>query len=114
MTPQTARRLMIHEHETALADRRRLAVVEGFPATAPRVLHDAHPAPGILLRRESLRRRLLGATDLLAAAASLLLVLTQAGNHDPLIAMLATAPIVVLLFKIGGLYDRDQMRLVHS
>ncbi len=114
MTPQTARRLMIHEHEAALPDRRRLAVVDGFSPSRPRLVPDARPAPGALLRRESLRRRLLGATDLVAAALALLLVLTQAGNSNPLIATLGTAPLVVMLFKIGGLYDRDQMRLAHS
>src|SRR4051812_11087432 len=113
MTPQTARRLMIHEHESALAERRRLAVVEGFSTRRLRLVQDG-TAPVSLLRRESLRRRLLGATDLIAVAAVLLLVLTRMGSDHPALATLLAAPVVVMVFKIGGLYDRDQMRLVHS
>ena len=65
-------------------------------------------------RRESLHRRLLGTGDVMAAALALWLVLTLQGLGDPGLLVLAGTPLVVVLFKIAGLYDRDQMRLVHS
>jgi exopolysaccharide biosynthesis polyprenyl glycosylphosphotransferase len=68
-----------------------------------------------LLRREALQRRLLAFADLLGATAALWLAVSLAGNGDrPALVLLAAMPLVVVLFKIAGLYDRDQMRLVHS
>lgn len=57
---------------------------------------------------------MLGTADVLASMGSLLFVLLMTGSNNPGIATLAAAPFVVVLFKISGLYDRDQMRLVHS
>jgi hypothetical protein len=53
-------------------------------------------------------------SDVLAATLALVLVLTLLGNDQVGLATLAGMPLVVVLFKIAGLYDRDQLRLVHS
>src|SRR4051794_15984762 len=103
MTPQTARRLTIHEHEAAeasLAHRRPLALagsLVAMPARRPRALGSADYVPPSLLRRESLHRRMLGAADLLAAAASLLFVLTATESGVPGLLILAGTPLVVVL-----------------
>jgi exopolysaccharide biosynthesis polyprenyl glycosylphosphotransferase len=119
MTPQLAQKLTIHGEEggaVMLAEQRALTLGGGpisFPPRRQRLV-DAEGAPLSLLRRESLHRRLLGAADVLAATLALVLVLTLLGHDQLGLATLAGMPLVVVLFKIAGLYDRDQMRLVHS
>jgi exopolysaccharide biosynthesis polyprenyl glycosylphosphotransferase len=66
------------------------------------------------VRRESIQRRLLGAADVLAATVALALVLSLAGADPVGLAALVGMPVIVFLFKVAGLYDRDQLRLVHS
>jgi exopolysaccharide biosynthesis polyprenyl glycosylphosphotransferase len=101
----------------AIADRRAAAVGGGGVVAFPN-RRLGHPDTGgiasSLLRRESLHRRLLGVSDVLAATLALVLVLTLLGNDQVGLATLAGMPLVVVLFKIAGLYDRDQLRLVHS
>jgi exopolysaccharide biosynthesis polyprenyl glycosylphosphotransferase len=99
-----------------LAERRSL-MSAGSATTLPARrlgLVDAEGASLSLLRRESLHRRLLGAADVLAATLALVLVLTLLGDDQLGLATLAGMPLVVVLFKIAGLYDRDQLRLLHS
>src|SRR5918998_603549 len=119
MTPQLASRLTIHEQELAEAafgggslsvngsmvalPPRRLRLVEGGERTLPS-----------LLRREALHRRLLGAADVLAATLALVLVLELLGGDQAGVAAVLGMPLVVVLFKVAGLYDRDELRLVHS
>ena len=120
MTPQVAERLTIHEQDAvepdlttrplALGDApvartaRRLRVVEGGERHSP-----------TSRRREAIQRRLLAAGDVLAATLALWLVLTLPDTGDqPALLMLAGMPLVVLVFKIAGLYDRDALRLMHS
>jgi exopolysaccharide biosynthesis polyprenyl glycosylphosphotransferase len=117
MTPQTAARLRIYDEagSHALVDeRRRLAPVVTLRGGRPVGASGAETVRPGPLRRESLRRRLLATADLAAAVASLLFVLTAMGNGDPQPAILVGTPLVVLLFKVAGLYDRDQLRVVHS
>jgi exopolysaccharide biosynthesis polyprenyl glycosylphosphotransferase len=65
--------------------------------------------------RDSLHRRLLSAADVIAASAALLIVLTLTGQTRADLALsIAGVPLVVVLFKVAGLYDRDQLRLVRS
>ena len=64
-------------------------------------------------QREALRRRLLCLADMVAAATALLLVLTLGGDRLKLVTLAGT-PLVVLLFKVAGLYDREQLRLLRS
>src|SRR5690348_5566221 len=120
MTPQTSRMLQTQElelDEAVEVGRPPLALAGSLVALPARRTGDvpeggyAHDA---LLRRESLHRRLLGAFDVLAAALSLLFVLTATGSGNPGLAVLGFAPLVVVLFKVAGLYDRDLLRIVHS
>jgi exopolysaccharide biosynthesis polyprenyl glycosylphosphotransferase len=83
---------------------RRLTVTEGA----------AVPARPSLLQRESLHRRLLGVADLVAATIAMLGAMLASDVTDLEFAALLGAPLVVVLFKIAGLYDRDQMRIAHS
>jgi exopolysaccharide biosynthesis polyprenyl glycosylphosphotransferase len=121
MTPsQLAARLTIHEHagDVAVLDSPRLRPVDDAllaPTASPLGL--VQPADGglpTLFQRESVHRRLLAGADALAASLALLLVLFLLGDARPALPALAGIPLVVLLFKVAGLYDRDQMRLVHS
>jgi exopolysaccharide biosynthesis polyprenyl glycosylphosphotransferase len=60
--------------------------------------------------RESLRRRMLGASDLLTAG----LVTGVAATSTPeVVWSLAILPVWVVLAKVVGLYDRDQMSIRH-
>lgn len=121
MTPQSAARLTIHDatvEDHPFAGRRRLALV-GSGVTLPLARH-THTDGAVdganfsLLRRESNRRRLLGAADLLAAVTAFVVTMLAFGAEAPHVSALLGTPLVVLLFKVAGLYDRDQMRLVHS
>jgi len=69
-------------------------------------------SPGDLLRREGLFRRALALADVTAAALALVLVLTVFGKDDTLkLTSLAALPLVVLISKVIGLYDRDELVL---
>jgi exopolysaccharide biosynthesis polyprenyl glycosylphosphotransferase len=93
-----------------------------LPVTA----QPASPAPGVvrwspeawardaLESRESLQRRLLAAADVIAMAAVLMVVLSRFGIEPATLVALASVPLVVFLFKIGGLYNQDELRLGHS
>jgi exopolysaccharide biosynthesis polyprenyl glycosylphosphotransferase len=67
-----------------------------------------------LWRREALHRRLLGLADVAGATLALFVVLTLIGDDQPAVAALVGTPLLIVLFKIAGLYDRDELRLVHS
>jgi exopolysaccharide biosynthesis polyprenyl glycosylphosphotransferase len=121
MTPQLAAMLTIHEPEaaeaTAVAARHPFVTGGGAIAVPTRRLRPVasrEPTQPARLRRESLYRRLLGAADALAATAALLVVLSLIGEDRLGVASLIATPLVVLVFKAAGLYDRDQLRLVHS
>src|ERR1700761_5367501 len=120
MTPRVAAKLTIYEPEVieldpsgpkpALAQRtlsppraRELRVVEGGEHLAP-----------ARRRRDGLRRLLLCGADVFAAAAALVLVLTVLGDNQLKLLTLAGTPVVVVLFKMAGLYDREQLRLLRS
>jgi exopolysaccharide biosynthesis polyprenyl glycosylphosphotransferase len=117
MTPQLAARLRIHEPDVAQP----LATRDGLfapPAPAPlrrlaRLELDEDGLPS-LWRREALHRRLLGIADGVAAVVALLVVLNLLGDDHTALAAMASAPLVIVLFKIAGLYERDDVRLVHS
>src|SRR4051794_31362344 len=118
MAPQAARSLTIHEHgvtDATFPATRHLAVAAGsgtpLPARRTRIAQDAQAAHGWLLRREALQRRLLGLSDVLAIWLALALVFIGTSDED--LRLVVAAPLVLLLFKIVGLYDGDQMRLVH-
>jgi exopolysaccharide biosynthesis polyprenyl glycosylphosphotransferase len=120
MSPQVATRLRIHEDAPASAPRgRRRRHLALAPATPPargveavgRV--DAAGARPSQLWREALQRRALAIADLVSATLALAVVLDVLGQDRVGIAALAGMPLVGL-FKVAGLYDRDEVRLVHS
>src|SRR5215208_7952 len=118
MTSQLANRLRIHEPELvgfaahgeafALPAREQL---ESPHVDRPELEGDCLPS---LWWREALHRRLLGVADVGAAAFALLLILNLLGQDRATLAALAVTPLVMVLFKVAGLYDRDELRLVHS
>jgi exopolysaccharide biosynthesis polyprenyl glycosylphosphotransferase len=59
------------------------------------------------LRRDALHRRLLATADVAAAGLALNLAIIL-GGHTPTFAVVAVMPLVVLVSKITGLYDRDE------
>jgi exopolysaccharide biosynthesis polyprenyl glycosylphosphotransferase len=115
VTPQLAAKLTIHEPE-----QRTLAggALVAFPTRRfPRrtgLIDGTDRAQPSLLRREALTRRLLGTADVVAAGLALWFVLNVLGADQPAALILAGMPLLVALFKIAGLYDRDRLRIVHS
>jgi exopolysaccharide biosynthesis polyprenyl glycosylphosphotransferase len=63
--------------------------------------------------RDSVYRRCLAAADALAASGALLIAVAVAGNDEAHLVMLCTVPLIVVLSKIIGTYDREQL-LVHK
>jgi exopolysaccharide biosynthesis polyprenyl glycosylphosphotransferase len=59
-------------------------------------------------RRDALYRRSLMIADLLAAAAALVLAVTVVGDAGLRLVLLLGIPVVVVLSKVLGLYDRDE------
>jgi exopolysaccharide biosynthesis polyprenyl glycosylphosphotransferase len=115
MTPQTAT-LRIHEQDALEASFSRASFAEAgtvvrLSTRRPRPAHEGGRSLPWLMRREAFHRRLLGAADLLAGGLALTLALDAGPGRT--LALLAL-PLVVVLFKVAGLYDRDQIRLVHS
>ena len=73
-------------------------------------LADGAAAPEVG-RRNAMYRRCLAASDLSAAALALVLALTFWGDDSLRPATLAALPLVVLVAKFTGLYDRDELVL---
>jgi exopolysaccharide biosynthesis polyprenyl glycosylphosphotransferase len=120
MTPRVASNLKLHEDDGLVPPvrQRRFASVHPRPrARPPREVPvenvDARGSAA-LLSREAIHRRLLGAADIMAASFALVLALTQYRAHNIVPAVVAGVILVVLLFKVSGLYDRDDLRLVHT
>ena len=89
--------------DRATERRSRFRVIEG--------LYD--PAPS-WQRRQALHRRFLGMGDVLASALAIAIVLALPGGAQLGPVVLAGMPLTVLIFKIAGLYDHDQLRIAHS
>jgi len=62
-------------------------------------------------RRDAFYRRLLAAADVVAAGFALLLSVSVLGDDHLTLATLAILPLVVLVSKAIGLYDRDELLL---
>jgi exopolysaccharide biosynthesis polyprenyl glycosylphosphotransferase len=61
------------------------------------------------LRRDTLYRRALGVADALSAAIALVLGVMLLGEHDSINALaIAGVPLIVVVGKLSGLYDRDE------
>jgi exopolysaccharide biosynthesis polyprenyl glycosylphosphotransferase len=120
MTSGLAAKLTIHDPEVLGMD-----TSEAEAALAQRALTSPGPPPlrvvkggerfAIARRRgDGLRRGLLCGADVFAAATAMVLVLTIFGDNRLKLVTLAATPVVVLLFKVAGLYDREQQRLLRS
>lgn len=118
MTPQVATRLKPEEHSPLDEPVSRRRLTRPTARALPSPLRDLEPVDGgaaaPLLWREALHRRLLGAADVGAAGLALVLVLSRYGQHRAIVSAIAGAALIVLLFKVARLYDRDDLRLVHS
>jgi exopolysaccharide biosynthesis polyprenyl glycosylphosphotransferase len=75
---------------------------------------DGQAESASLVWRESIRRRLLGIADVVAASLALLVVLGGLRVSSGLLTLPIGIVMVLGLFKVGGLYDRDDLRVVHS
>jgi exopolysaccharide biosynthesis polyprenyl glycosylphosphotransferase len=69
---------------------------------------------GRLARRKALHRRALIVADAVAAAVALTAVLGVFGQYHVIATALVGVALVVVIFKVAGLYDRDELRLVRS
>ena len=75
---------------------------------------DGHAEPASLIWREAIRRRLLGISDMAAVSVALLAVLGGVHPRFGLLTLPIGIVLVLVLFKVGGLYDRDDLRVVQS
>jgi exopolysaccharide biosynthesis polyprenyl glycosylphosphotransferase len=57
---------------------------------------------------------MLTVADVASATAALVVVLSILGHERVTLAAAVAMPLVACLFKVAGLYDRDDLRLVHS
>ena len=119
MTPQVATRLKLHEDAVALNPRAPHASASDargasqfYGAVIPLAAEGYASAP--VLWRESLHRRLLGVADVICACLALALMLRLFDERRVAAVAIGGAVLIVLLFKMAGLYDRDDLRLVHS
>ena len=116
MTQQAAIGLT-EEADAAVAPAPALIALPGardVPSTDLTPLSLDQSVPRHLEWRESLHRRLLVAADVTAMAVALLAVLSHVGVGLGALVALAALPAVLLVFKITGLYNLDQLRLKHS
>jgi exopolysaccharide biosynthesis polyprenyl glycosylphosphotransferase len=67
-----------------------------------------------VLWREALHRRLLALGDVAAASVALVVLLNVFGQRRVAAVAVAGIFLLLFLFKVAGLYDRDDLRLVHS
>jgi exopolysaccharide biosynthesis polyprenyl glycosylphosphotransferase len=121
MTPQAASELKLYEGDvvTTPAPRHRLVAASEQSLASPAVAElDSVDIDGrasaALMWRETRHRRLLAVADMTSTAVAIGLVLNMLGQRPVATAAVAGAALVVLVFKVAGLYDRDDLRLVHS
>jgi exopolysaccharide biosynthesis polyprenyl glycosylphosphotransferase len=115
MSPTAAARVKLQESEPVPAPRL-LTVIDGVD---PLVVGDAgamdgHAESASLVWREAIGRRLLGIADVAAVSMALLVVLGGVHLRYGLLTLPIGIVLALVLFKVGGLYDRDDLRVVHS
>lgn len=71
-------------------------------------------APAAVMWRAALHRRLLALADVASVMLASVLVLNTLGQRKVAFAAVVGAALILFLFKVAGLYDRDELRLVHS
>jgi exopolysaccharide biosynthesis polyprenyl glycosylphosphotransferase len=83
-----------------------------FGRLIPFALERAGDEPADVRRRDGWYRRLLAVADVLAAAIALAVCIPLAGNGDRLsAAAILGIPLIVVVAKLVGLYDRDELLL---
>jgi len=121
MTPQVATEPRLHEEASASAPPRLLRgltspepQLEVLPSDVLGTLEVNETPAASVVWRETLHRRLLGLADVTAAILVLLTIPRAFNQRQVAPVILAGALLLLLLFKVSGLYDRDDLRLVHS
>jgi exopolysaccharide biosynthesis polyprenyl glycosylphosphotransferase len=119
MTPEAAASLKVHEDRfvTVVAPGRQGPAAATPGSASAETLASAPPdrvGDAGLLWRESLHRRVLGIADVTSAAVAAGLVLGAFDQRRAALSALVGAALVLFVFKLAGLYDRDDLRLVHS
>ena len=113
VTPELAAKVAIHgESIAAASDSPGGFAIESLQARAGHPAAPGHEVPVSVRRRAALQRRLLGGADILAVTLTVGSVL-NVGQHRVLLIALAM-PLVLVPFKVAGLYDRDELLLVRS
>jgi exopolysaccharide biosynthesis polyprenyl glycosylphosphotransferase len=119
MSPTAAARVKLQESEPVQAPRL-LTVIDGVDplpmgaAGAIEIDGDGHPESASVVWREAIRRRLLGIADVAAVSMALLAVLGGVHLSYGVLTLPIGIALALILFKVGGLYDRDDLRVVHS
>jgi exopolysaccharide biosynthesis polyprenyl glycosylphosphotransferase len=96
-----SRRFTRHYVPRALGLRPAVALAEG-------------PASEELLQREGSYRRILALADMFVAAAVLFFVVHLLAGAEVNLAMLVTLPLIIVVNKVCGLYERDELVLKKS
>ena len=118
MTSGLAAKVTIHDPDVIGVDPEAQAALAQRALSAPRpwmlrIIEGGERVATARRRRDGLRRLLLCGADVFAAAAAMVLVLAVLGDNLKLVTLAGT-PVVVLFFKVAGLYDREQLRLLRS
>jgi exopolysaccharide biosynthesis polyprenyl glycosylphosphotransferase len=121
MTLQVATRLRLHddapltepeERDAQTARRSRDSGELAAREVGPVDVGAGHSAS--IVWRDKLHRRLLAVGDIAAAAVALLATMANFDHSQFALSVLVGVAVVLLEFKVAGLYDRDDLRLVHS
>ncbi len=114
MTPELAAKLTLHGDALQGAPRRapsgEVVIGQRIESAASTVVDERARKSG--LRRAALHHRALAVADVLAVTIPVALVFDV--NQHRLALMALAMPLVIVPFKIAGLYDRDELRLVQS
>lgn len=120
MAPQSGIGVPLHE-EQAISElgpfRARLALApDASTAARAEVLAPQHADETIesVVWHDALNRRLLALGDIAAASVALVVLLNVFSQRRVAAMALAGVALLLFLFKVSGLYDRDELRLVHS
>jgi len=95
--------------KTPLQERRRSRFGRLAPSALPVAIHEAVGAHAGVEGRDRLYRRTLALADVLSAALALVVCVSVLGNDTIGPMSLLALPLVVLVGKVKGLYDRDEL-----
>jgi exopolysaccharide biosynthesis polyprenyl glycosylphosphotransferase len=125
MTPEVAARLRFHEDDLAIDLPPLAALAPGADGYEPAFSVEARLRGDLdsgelrgpsaaLVWREALHRRVLAVADVVSGGLALLVVMSRFDQPHAAVAAIGGGGLIVLLFKMAGLYDRDDLRLAHS